>query len=50
MMSRRIAVRGRWYWFRLGLSGFIEFGHRRLVWHVFTVPHTPPRVEQEAGA
>jgi len=46
-VSHRLAVRGRWYWFRLGRSGFIEFGQRRLVWHLFTVPHVPPRVKDQ---
>lgn len=47
-MSRRIRVRGRWYWYRLSLrQGFIEFGHRRLVWHIFTVPHTPPEADHD---
>lgn len=42
-MSRYAVVRGRRYWFSLSLrNGFIEFGHRRLVWRIFTVPHEPP--------
>jgi hypothetical protein len=48
-MSRYVDVRNRRYWFRLSLrSGFIEFGHRRLVWHIFTVPHDPPASEKGA--
>lgn len=44
-MSRRVAVRGRWYWFNLSVRhGFIEFGRRRLVWHVFTVENEPQAV------
>ncbi len=43
-MSRMVVFRGRRYWYNLSLrSGFIEFGKRRLVWHIFTVPHNAPR-------
>lgn len=47
-MTRRFAFRGRWYWFGLSLRhGYVEFGRRRLVWHIFTVPHEPPRVRDD---
>jgi len=47
-VSRRVTIRGRRYWFRLSLRhGFIEISRRRLVWHIFTVPHDPPTVEQQ---
>lgn len=40
--ARYLTVRGYRYWFGLGLRhGYIEFGKRRLVWHIFTVPNEP---------
>jgi hypothetical protein len=46
-MSRHVWFRDRSYWFNLGLRhGFIEYGHRRLVWSIFTVKHDPPTREE----